>query len=63
MKQASWKTTVFGAVSALGVYLTTITDPSWVHVLGQVLTGLGTFLMGAVARDNNVTSEQANAGK
>lgn len=56
-----YKTTVFGAISALGVYLTTVTDPAWIHLVGQLLTGAGTFLMGAFARDNNISSEEAGA--
>ena len=48
----NWKTTMAGAVSALGVYLTTIPD---LQVFGQILTGIGTFLMGMFAKDSNVT--------
>ena len=59
MVKGSWKTTVAGAISALGVYLSTQTQYSWAPVTGQVLTGLGTFLMGMFARDNNVSSEAA----
>lgn len=55
----SWKTTLCGAIAALGVYFQTIPDPAWMMTLGQVLAGVGTFLTGMFARDNNVTSEQA----
>lgn len=55
---ASWKTSVSGAVSALGVYLSTQTQYSWAPTVGQILTGLGTFLVGFFARDANVSSEQ-----
>lgn len=54
----SWKTTLAGAVGALGVYLST--QPG-LEVVGQILAGLGSFLTGLFARDNNVTSEQAGA--
>lgn len=54
----SWKTTVAGAISALGVFLSTQNQYSWAPVAGQVMTGLGTFLMGMFARDSNVSSEQ-----
>ena len=57
----SWKTTVAGAIGALGVYLTSVTDPSWVHTLGTVLSAVGTGLVGILARDNDKTSEQAGA--
>lgn len=52
----SWKTTLFGALAAVGTYLAT--QPG-LEIVGQVLTGVATFLLGAFARDNNVTSEQA----
>lgn len=53
----SWKTTLAGAIGALGAYFTTL-DGS-LHIVGQVLTAVGTFLVGLFARDNNVSSEQA----
>lgn len=56
----SWKTSVSGSVAALGVYFANQTDPT-LHIIGQVLTAVGTFLTGLFARDNNVTSEQAGA--
>lgn len=61
MKQASWKTLVSGIVGAIGVYLSSQTQFSWAPVTGQILTGLGVFLTGMFARDNNVTSEAAGA--
>lgn len=51
----SWKTTLFGAVGALGVYFTNITDPSYFHIIGQVLSAIAMFGLGAVAKDSNVT--------
>ena len=57
----SWKTTLFGAVSAVGAYLITVQEPSWLPTLGKVLVGLGPMLIGFFARDNNVTSEAAGA--
>lgn len=59
----SWKTTVGGAVTALGVYLSSQTTPAWLHTVGVVLMMAGSAFTGAVARDNNVTSAQAGAGK
>lgn len=55
----SWKTTVAGAVAALGVYLSTQTQFYWAPISGQILTALGTFLTGFLARDHGVSSEEA----
>lgn len=55
----SWKTTLFGALGALGIYLKTQHDPSWLPVVGDAITAFSVFLMGAFARDNSVTSEAA----
>lgn len=54
----SWKTTLFGALAAVGTFLST--QPG-LEIVGQVVTGLATFCLGAFARDNSVTSEQAGA--
>lgn len=61
MNNKSWKTTAAGAISALGVFISTQTQYSWASVAGQVLTGLGTFLMGVFARDNDKTSADVGA--
>ncbi len=55
----SWKTTMAGAVGALGTYFSTL-EGSW-KVAGQILVGLSTFLLGMFARDNDKTSEQVGA--
>lgn len=57
----SWKTTLAGAISALGVYFTGL-DGSW-HTIGQVLAVMGPVLLGLFARDNNKTSEEVGATK
>jgi len=44
------KTTIFGAIGALGVYLTSQTDPI-VHVIGQVLSFVGSLGAGYFAAD------------
>ena len=54
----SWKTTFCGALAAVGVYLHA--QPG-LETLGTVVTAIATALLGFVARDNNVTSEQAGA--
>lgn len=59
----SWKTTVAGALAALGAYLVTVNEPSWLPTLGKILAGASTAAIGFFARDNNVTSEQAGAKK
>lgn len=59
--KGSWKTTIGGAIGALGTFLTTVQDPPWVAIVGQVLVGLGMFIIGASARDNKVSSEEAGA--
>lgn len=59
----SWKTTLAGAIAALGVYLQSQHDPAWLNTAGQVMTGLGGFLTGLWARDANKTSEQVGAAK
>lgn len=57
----SWRTTLSGAIAALGSYLITLDDPAWLQVGGQVLLALGMLLMGGTARDNKVTSKEAGA--
>lgn len=54
----SWKTTLAGALGALGIYFAT-NSTGTLKVVGEILSGAGTFLLGMWARDNNVTSEQA----
>lgn len=68
MKIASWKTSLAGlgaVLGAVGVALKAHYDgdpntiPDWGLVLPAVIAGFGLIF----ARDNNVTSEQANASK
>lgn len=43
----SWQTIVFGALSAIGLYLTQLQGaPSWVPIVGQAVSVLSTFLAG-----------------
>lgn len=56
----SWKTTAAGAITALGVYLSSVDDPTLSNV-GKFLAGVGSFLTGLFARDNGITSKQAGA--
>jgi len=55
----SWKTTVCGAVAAVGAYLATQHDPAWLAQVGQYLAMFATAAMGFFARDNSVSSERA----
>jgi len=62
MKKASWKTTLGGAILALGPVIkhSVTPDLAW---LGDAAMTLGALILGAAARDNNVSSEQAGAKK
>lgn len=57
----SWKTTLGGILSATGVGLKAA--PPSVSQWSDLVTILGTLLMGFAARDNNVSSEDAGAVK
>lgn len=57
----SWKTTVAGALAAIGTYLITIPEPSWIPTIGKILVGLGTAAIGFFARDNDKSSETVGA--
>ncbi len=50
---ANWKTTVSGIVTALGVALTQMSDPT-LHAIGVILTGIGSLLIGLTAKDHDV---------
>lgn len=56
----SWKTTLAGAIAALGVYFQTVPETQFV---GDILAGAGAFLTGLFARDNDKTSEQIGVNK
>jgi hypothetical protein len=49
----SWKTTLFGALTALGAYLASL--DGYYAMAGKVLMVAGPLLMGAFAKDSNVT--------
>lgn len=52
----NWKTTLAGAVVALGIFLQTIVDPPWIKQVGELLAGGGAFLTGFFAKDKNVSN-------
>lgn len=59
---SSWKTTLCGAIGAIGIYLSTLKDPAWLSIVGTVLSALSSAGLGAFARDNDKSSEQVGAG-
>ena len=65
IKNTSWKTTLAGAVSALGIYFSEIQnpDPVWLNTIGSILPAGGGFLIGLWARDNNKSSEDVGASE
>lgn len=56
----SWKTTL-GGILAAGGQFASMALPANLTWIGHALTGIGTLLLGASARDNNVTSREAGA--
>lgn len=50
----NWKTTGCGVLGAVGAYLATVQDPTWVPMVGKALAGLAILLLGFVAKDSNV---------
>jgi hypothetical protein len=52
----SWKTTVSGVLIAVGTWLTNNEDGN-LKVIGQVLTFVGTVLLGFMAKDYNVSGK------
>lgn len=50
----SWKTTLFGAITACGMGLSQTDDPI-LKTIGQILSILGPVLMGFFAKDSAVT--------
>lgn len=50
----SWKTTLAGVLAAAGTYMSE-SQTGWLHIVGQVLTGVGLLLLGGTAKDSNVT--------
>lgn len=50
----SWKTTLFGGVTAAGLGLSQSEDPI-LKTIGQILAVIGPVLMGIFAKDSNVT--------
>lgn len=55
----SWKTTLCGALGAVGAFLQGVTDPAWMPTVGKILAAVALAGVGLFARDHNVSSEQA----
>lgn len=62
LTKMSWQPKLFGAIAALGSYLETLTDPKWLGIVGKIMLAVGTFGLGATARQDNKSSEQVGAG-
>lgn len=60
MNLTSLKTTLFGCLTAIAIYLKSYPDGVQ-HTIGVILEPLSVALLGFFARDNNVTSEQSGA--
>ena len=52
----SWRTSVGGAMAAIGMILSQATEPAWAKAIGQILTALGTVLIGFTAQDSAATT-------
>jgi len=50
----SWKTTLFGAITAAGAGMVLSDDPT-VQLIGKICTIVGPVLFGLFAKDSNVT--------
>lgn len=50
----SWKTTLFGAITAAGLGMSQSEEPI-VKSIGQILAVIGPILMGLFSKDSNVT--------
>lgn len=60
-KKKSWMTTLFGWLAAIsGIVAAASPDPTTKTIAGAVAAG-ATGLLGTVARDNKVSSEDAGA--
>lgn len=51
----NWKTTLAGLVGAVATYLATADVAPWLHSLAQLAAPICVALMGAFAKDSNVT--------
>lgn len=57
----SWRTTIGGALLAIGSIMVQVSAPEWVSTLGGACVSVGGLIMGVHARDNKVTSKEAGA--
>jgi hypothetical protein len=62
LQNASWKTTLAGLLTAIGVFMSTQLEDPTLKGIGGIIAAIGAFLTGLLARDNKRTSEQVNAG-
>jgi hypothetical protein len=60
MNVKSWKTSLFGLLSAFGTSVILVDGlPPWAVLSAKICTAVGVAGMGLFARDNNVSSEMA----
>jgi hypothetical protein len=52
----NWKTTLGGLITAVGAYLQTVPEPTWLATVGKIMIGLGPLLIGFFAKDKNVSN-------
>lgn len=51
MDKNNWKTTVGAVVAAIGIALSSIEDPAWLKLIGQLLTGTAIIFFGYNTKD------------
>ena len=56
--KTSFKTTLYGLLSAISVWAMDMPDPEWLATAGKVLMAVSIFLLGKNARDRDVSSEE-----
>ncbi len=61
MNRTSWRTTLYGLLSAISVWAMDTPDPEWIATAGKVVMALSVFLLGKNARDRYVSSEDEGA--
>lgn len=47
----NWITSLAGFIIAVGAVLSGISDPTWIHWVGQILTAIGSLVLGGAAAD------------
>lgn len=58
----SWKTSLGGILTALGISLTQMEGPEWLSAAGAATAAIGSLITALFARDNDKSSEDVGAG-